>query len=125
MQKEIWIYVCGMHSLLFAVFHMAFWKLFKWKTELRKLSELNRGIMQVLNIRLTFVFLLFAVLCFFYPRDLYTTGLGRALLAGISLFWLGRLVEQFIFFPKGNVYAHLLTVLFFLGFILFLLPVIA
>ena len=125
MPKEIWIYVCGVHSLLFAVFHIGFWKLFKWKTELRKLNEVNRGVMQVLNIRLTFIFLLFAALCFFYPRDLYTTGLGKALLGGISLFWLGRLVEQFIFFPRGNVYAHLLTVLFFLGFILFLLPVVA
>ncbi|PZR26575.1 MAG: hypothetical protein DI535_13630 [Citrobacter freundii] len=125
MSKEIWIYVCGVHSLLFAIFHIAFWKIFKWKTELPKLSRANSGIMQILNSRLTFVFLLFAFLCFFYPRDLYTTRLGQALLAGISLFWLGRLIEQFIFFPMGNVYTHLLTVLFFLGFVLFLLPVVA
>jgi hypothetical protein len=125
MSKEIWIYICGVHSLLFAVFHIAFWKLFRWKTELQKISAVNRGILQILNLRLVFVFLLFAFLCFVYPRELYTTGLGRALLAGISLFWLGRLIEQFVFFQLKNVYTHILTAMFFLGFVLFLLPVIA
>lgn len=125
MSKQVWIYICGLHSLLFAVFHMAFWRLFKWKTQLRKMSLVNRATMQVLNTRLIFIFLLFAFLCFVYPRELYATSLGQALLAGISLFWLGRLIEQFIFFRVNNAYTHLLTLLFFLGFILFLLPVVA
>jgi hypothetical protein len=125
MSKQVWIYICGVHSLLFAVFHMAFWRLFKWRTQLRKMSHVNRAIMQVLNTRLIFIFLLFAFLCFAFPRELYTTSLGQALLAGISLFWLGRLIEQFIFFRGNNVFTHVLTLLFFLGFILFLLPVVA
>jgi magnesium-transporting ATPase (P-type) len=73
MSKQVWIYICGVHSLLFAVFHMAFWRLFKWRTQLRKMSHVNRAIMQVLNTRLIFIFLLFAFLCFAFPRELYTT----------------------------------------------------
>src|SRR5688572_19860272 len=95
--KNAIIYLCGLHSMLFAVFHAAFWKLFRWPSALVGLSKENRAITQILNIRLIYVFLFTAFLCFFFTKDLYSTALGRAFLAGMSIFWLGRTVEQFIF----------------------------
>jgi len=48
----------SIYNLLFAIFHILFWKIFR-KTQLNKLDFLNRGIMQVLNLCLTFCFLIF------------------------------------------------------------------
>lgn len=119
---KIFILLGGVHALGFAVFHVYFWKIFRWKTELPKLHFSNRAILQILNLRLIYVSLLFATLCFFFTNELYSTTLGRFLLAGFSLFWLGRTVEQFIFLKANHWMINLLTVLFGVGFLLFLIP---
>lgn len=82
----------------------------------------NRAIMQILNIQLICVFLLTAFLCIFYNSELHNTSLGKAFLAGMSIFWLIRAIEQMVFLPINNKYVHLLTVLFMAGCILFFLP---
>lgn len=120
--SRLLIYACGFYSLAFAVFHMLFWRLFLWHRELRKLSLPNRGIMQILNTRLIYIFLLIAVLCFVFPASLAGTPLGRTLMAGFSLFWLGRTVEQFVFLRINHPMVHLLTFLFIIGTLLFALP---
>jgi hypothetical protein len=53
-----------------------------------------------------------------------STGLGRAFMAGMSLFWLGRLIEQFIFLPYNKPMIHVLSVVFALGAVLFALPLL-
>jgi len=53
------IFAGGIFNLLFAVFHLFFWKLFNWKYELKSISFVNRNIMQVLNLCLAFVFVIF------------------------------------------------------------------
>lgn len=78
--------------------------------------------MQILNTRLIYVFLLVALLCFCFPVELTTTTLGKTFLAGMSLFWLGRTVEQFIFLHVNNAMTNVLTALFIIGTILFALP---
>ncbi|MBC7826811.1 MAG: hypothetical protein H7122_03625 [Chitinophagaceae bacterium] len=123
MEKNTIIYFCGLHSVLFAVFHACFWKLFNWSSELKKIERNNRAIMQILNLRLIYLFLFSAFLCFFFTRDLYTTSLGKAFLVGMSIFWLGRTIEQFIFLPLNHWRVHVLTILFISGTIIFLVPV--
>ena len=123
MNKDVIIYLCGIHSLGFAIFHMFFWKLFKWKTDLQRISIINRGILQIANLRLIHLLFFTAFLCFYFTQDLYTTRLGRAFLIGISLFWIGRTIEQFIFIRIQNPLVHLLTALFVLGGIVWILPV--
>lgn len=59
------IIIGGIYCLAFAFFHLAFWRLFDWKSELPKLNSINRGVLQVLNIRLTYVFFVIAFFCFF------------------------------------------------------------
>lgn len=119
---KILILLGGAHALGFAVFHLYFWKIFAWKTELPKLHFSNQAILQILNIRLIYVFLLMAMLCFFFTRTLYETSLGRFLLLGFALFWLGRTLEQFVFLRINHYSVHILTALFILGFFFFLLP---
>lgn len=124
MDKDLIIYIGGLHSLGFAIFHMFFWKLFKWDTDLEPISKPNKAIIQIANLRLIYIFLFFSFICFFFTKELYSTRLGKAFLVGSSLFWLGRAIEQFIFLNVNHFLIHLLTFLFILGSILFALPLL-
>lgn len=101
---------------------MLFWKMFGWTAELQKLRPENSAIVQILNLRLIYVFLAVGVICLAYPLEMRTTVVGRALLVGMSCFWAGRLAEQFIFLRINHWKVHLLSALFLLGTVIFLLP---
>lgn len=124
MDKNLIVNLCGWHSIVFAIFHLAFWKLFDWPSALRSTRVENSAITQILNLRLIYIFLLTAFLCFIFTEELSSTGLGRAFLAGMAIFWLGRTLEQFIFLRMNHWLVHVLTVMFVIGFVLFLIPVI-
>ncbi len=124
MNKDVLLFICGIHIILFAIFHVAFWKFFNWRNDLKKLILANRAIMQISNILLIYIFLFIALLCFFFTKELYTTNIGKALLCGVSLFWFIRTIEQFIFLRINNKWVHILTALFIAGTIVFLLPVL-
>lgn len=125
MSSAKWIiFLCGFYSIGFALFHIFFWRLFDWKNDLKKLTTANRAIIQIANLRLIYFFLLVAFLCFTFPTELVTTPLGRCFLLGVSLFWLGRMVEQFIFLSVKSLIVHGLTILFALGVLLFALPLL-
>lgn len=51
------LYIGGGMAWAFALFHCFFWVLFDWAGELSKLSAVNAGIMEMLNIVSIFVFL--------------------------------------------------------------------
>lgn len=92
------LFAGGLFNVAFAIFHLFFWRIFDWKRELAKLSFINRAIMQVLNLCLTFAFTVFAYLSFAHPDELAATALGRAILAAVALFWLLRAAYQAVFF---------------------------
>ncbi|WP_242111428.1 hypothetical protein [Luteimonas aquatica] len=125
MSPDLLVQLCGVHSLAFAAFHLAFWKLFGWKDELRRVGLATRAVTQILNLRLTYVFLGIGVLCFAFPRDLHATPLGRALLVFMALFWVGRTIEQCVFLRVNRPLVHVLTALFVLGAALFAAPLFA
>jgi hypothetical protein len=119
---ELLIQLAGLHSLSFALFHLGFWKLFDWKHTLARSSVANRAIMQILNLRLIYFFLGVAAACFVFTDELARTVLGHAVLGFMSLFWVGRTVEQFVFLRINRPLVHALTALFVLGALLFALP---
>jgi len=104
----------GLLNLGFAVFHLLFWRLFDWPRDLESLSQINRAVVQILNLCLTAVFLIFAYLSLFYARDLLETGRGRAGLWCMCVFWLLRAIEQIVFFGLRRA----ASVAFFLVFVL-------
>lgn len=114
----------GIFNLGFAVFHLFFWKLFRWKKELASVSRLNRNIFQIINLCLTFMIFFMAYVSFCHLSELLDTGLGNALLIGFSLFWLLRMVEQIIFFGFKNRTSIIFTFLFLLGCLLYAVPLI-
>ena len=122
---ETLVVICGLYNLAFALFHFGFWKMFRWDSQLKKLSFANRGIMQILNIQISYYFIWSAIICFVFPTELLTTTLGKWFLLGNSLFWLLRTLQQFIFLRANHYKIHLLTFIFLIGTILFLVPTLS
>jgi hypothetical protein len=87
----------GYASIGWLIFHLLFWQLFDWRAELKRLSHLNGGVMQVLNLCLSFVFLLFAIVSLRHTNELLTTSIGRTIAFGIGAFWLFRFILQPLF----------------------------
>ena len=118
------VFLCGCFCVGMAIFHLSFARLFNWKQELPRLHIANRAIIQIANWRLIYLFLLVALLCFLFPTELTTTPLGRFFMVGMSIFWFTRTIEQFIFLKINHPLVLLLTYLFMIGALLFLVPVI-
>lgn len=118
------IIIGGIYCLAFAIFHLAFWKIFDWKTELPKLNQINRGVMQVLNLRLTYLFFVFAFISIYFNSDLLTTDLGKIILGAISLGWLMRAIEQLIFWKFNDAVSIAFFVVFLSGAAIYALPLI-
>lgn len=118
------IYICGIYNMLFALFHLFFWKMFKWETELKKLHFSNKAIMQILNIRITYVFLFMSFIYFYCAKEIVTSELGYVIIVGMGVFWLGRTIEQFVFFNFRSKRVNMLTIVFLLGTIIHFLPLL-
>ena len=87
----------GYASIGWLIFHLLFWQIFDWRAELKRLSRLNSGVMQVLNLCLSFIFLLFAFLSLWHTNELLSAGIGRTISLGIGVFWLFRFLLQPLF----------------------------
>jgi hypothetical protein len=100
MESNGWIYAAAGYNAALAMFHLGFWRMFRWREELPKLHAANRGVMQVLNIMLTFVFLMLSALLVLHANEVTGSRLGRSLLAGMMGFWILRAILQPIFWPS-------------------------
>ncbi|ASW75452.1 hypothetical protein IQ37_02705 [Chryseobacterium piperi] len=121
---ETLIIIGGIYSLTLGVFHLFFWKFFNWGKDLTKLSLVNKGIMQILNIQMIFVFFSTGLICLFLRHQILETTLGKLFLLANSAFWGIRVINQFIFLRINDYRIHLLTLVFIIGCILFLIPAI-
>ncbi len=115
---------CALHSLALAAFHAGFWKLFDWPRTLATTTLANRAIVQIINLRLIYFFLGVAAACLAFPEELRGTALGRAVLAFMVVFWIGRTLEQWLFLRARHAGVHALTVVFVLGAVLFAVPLV-
>ena len=114
------IFACGLHSAAFALFHLGFWRLFDWPRTLQATTWPNRAILQIANAQLVWVFTGVALLCFAMPGELAATALGRAVLAGMAVFWVLRLVLQFVWLRVHHPLVHGLSVVFAAGAMMFM-----
>jgi len=121
MGRELFIISCGIFNISFGILHLFFWKIFDWKHDLPKLSFYNRATVQILNLRMIYVFLSVGAILILFRQSIMDTTLGNVILVGILLFWLGRLIEQFIFLKEKSVKSISLAVAILFGLILHLL----
>lgn len=125
----ICIYCGGVLSLLMALYHTRFYKLFRWKKEFEKLTDVNRRILYTVHIALLLLFFGYASVSLFYAPELGTCkGLAFGINLQYALFWLWRTIWQlYIKKPekiKWQLFYYISTLVFFLLFISYSLPVI-
>jgi len=114
----------GIYNLLIAIFHLSFWRIFNWHQDLKSLRYVNRAVMQILNLSLTFVFFIFAYISFTYTYELLITRLGHSIIASISVFWFLRAFMQVAFFGMKNKVSVLIFIIFLIGGIIYLYPML-
>jgi hypothetical protein len=102
MKPEQLIVAGAVYHLCLVVFHVLFWKIFRWRAALRKVDVVNAGVMQVMNVQLIGLFTAVAVVEFGWPRELLATGVGRAGLWAVFGFWALRAANQFVFFSRRH-----------------------
>jgi hypothetical protein len=98
-----------MYDLGFALFHLTFWRWFKWPRSLERSGRLNQGITQTLNVMLSYVFVVYAVSLVLAA----TQTRGPLALAG-SGFWLLRAIAQPVLFARTRL-SWILAAVFALG----------
>ena len=106
------LYLGGALHLGWAVFHLFFPRVFAWSKALAGLDPVNRAIVPVLNLCLTFYFFSAGYLSLVFAPELLSGPLGRKLIAIFTAFWLLRLGLQFRFFRAAHPVSLLLIALF-------------
>lgn len=124
MSATDWVFLAGLHSFGFALFHLAFWRLFDWPRTLQGTTAANRAVLQIANVQLAYLLFAVAALCLLFADALVGTPLGRACLLGMAVFWLLRLATQFVWLRVNRPLVHVLSALFALGALLFALPLL-
>jgi hypothetical protein len=122
--NETLIIAGGAYTVVLIVFHILFWRIFKWPETLDSLSYVNKATMQVLNISITFIFFIFAYVSFAHSQELVSTPLGNSLLVLISCLWVFRAAQQVVFYKLKHKASVGLTLFFLLGAFLYGIPVI-
>lgn len=106
------IILCIAYNVGFALFHLCFWRLFRWPKTLMPSGELNCAVTQTLNVMLTYVFFAYAAgllaTVLFKPETLQPLAIAG------TLFWLLRLVLQPWLFPVSRA-SWVITMVFALG----------
>lgn len=121
---EVVLCLCSLYNFAFAIFHIFFWKIFDWKEDLKQNSVANRAIIQILNIRLIYIFILMGLSYLFFSEQLMNSALGKFILVGFFGFWLGRTIEQFIFLRVKSRFVQILTTVFIFGTVLHFIPLV-
>lgn len=112
----------GVIFILAGIFHSLFWnmEILDWENELVKLNQVNSNVMQMLNIGLIVMFFSFGFITIYFRNEILSSKLGNVLLIFSSVFFLVRLIEEFVL-PGSSVIAGLILVVCTL---VYLLPVI-
>ena len=122
---ETLIRVGGLFNIALVLFHLSFWRVFKWREDLQNLTALNSAIMQVLNISLIVVFAIFSYVSIGHTQALLSTPLGHSLLVLMALFWFARAFQQILFFGLRHPVSWLFLAVFTTGGVLYAVPAVS
>jgi len=114
----------GFYNIALIVFHVMFWRIFKWPETISSLNYINKATIQVLNISITFIFFIFSYISFAHTQELISTPLGTSLLMFMSALWLFRAAQQVIFYKLKHKASIALTIFFLIGAGLYGIPAV-
>ena len=101
MTLNIHLQIVGTLLMLLGLSHIFFNRFFGWEQELASVSLLTRRVFFVHNFFIGLVVLLGGAASFFCANALLRPGtLSRAVLAGMTMFWLCRLLAQFVAYDR-------------------------
>lgn len=124
MISTISIYAGGVLTLLMAIFHIRFPKIFKWGKDYGRITEINKRIFHTIHLALLLIFIVIGVLSLFYAHELSKSkGISFGFNLMISIFWLWRAIWQ-IFYFKGKIMHYVLIMVFSILFLAYLIPII-
>ena len=124
------IYIGGTLTLLMAVFHTRFYKMFNWKTDFEKVSVLNAKIIYTVHLALLLLFFMLGTLSIVNAKEAaQSIGLAFGFNLLFSIFWLWRFIWQLVYFKREkkqriNPIGIFLIIVFALLFAAYLIPVI-
>ena len=99
MNMLLHFHIVGVLLIILAIVNLFVPSRFNWREELARVSLLNRQIFIVHDIFIILTLLLFALLLLLYGEALLDrTPLARAILAGLSVFWVMRMLMQWFFY---------------------------
>lgn len=123
--------ITGVLLILFALVHVIFPKRFDWKTDLPKLSLMNRQMMVIHTFFISLVLFLMGILSITSSTELISTLLGGKVALGFFIFtgvrffiqffgyssslWKGKSFETFVHVAFGILWAYF-SVVFFLTY---------
>ena len=90
--------IAGTISLLFMLFHCAFYKIFQWNTALSCLSQLNLSIMLTYHFISILITGFMGFITLFQAKTLLNSPLKYSILGMFSLFFLIRIITEFSLF---------------------------
>ena len=126
----ICIYLGGVLTLLMAILHTRYYKIFNWKTEFKNISTANTRIFYTLHIALLLMFFIIAATSIVYANELSRSeGLANGLNILFAAFWFWRLIWQFVYFKKQkrqktHPVAIVLSTMFLLLAVSYSIPVV-
>jgi hypothetical protein len=124
------IYIGGTLTLVMAIFHTRFYRMFNWKTDFDKVTVLNARIIYTVHLALLLLFFMLGTISIVNARELaQSIGLALGLNLLFSAFWLWRLIWQFVYFKREKrqkvpIIGIILILVFALLFSAYLIPVI-
>ncbi len=99
-----------------ALVHVVFPKYFHWKKELRSLSLVNKQMMEIHTLFIAVTVFLMGLLCVSSAEEIVETSLGKKIALGLGIFWLLRLIIQFVGYSpklwKGKTFETTVHVVF-------------
>jgi hypothetical protein len=120
---DLHIKIIGYLLVIISLLHLFFPKYFEWKKECSSMSQLNRQMFYIHSYFIALVLFLMGVLCLTSAFDLLNTNLGKKISLGFAIFWITRLVVQFVGYSsklwKGKRFETGIHILFSLFWIYF------
>jgi len=114
MVPVISIYVGGVLTILLALFHARFYRMFNWAVDFGKIALLNRKVLYTVHLALLLLFFMVGALSLIYAGELGTsTGLAFGFNLLCSGFWIWRLVWQLYYFKRRVSVVNVLMVVWF------------
>jgi hypothetical protein len=121
--NTILLTLAGIFNLIFAIFHLFFWRIFNWKNELPKLNFTNERVMPILNLVLIYIFFDMSAVCFILiSEDEHL--ISKFLIGSFAGFWLFRTFLQVYYFSLRNKVSVSFTTTFLIGTLFHLLALI-